>query len=489
VKFSTWVSSGFIGLIAAIAVFADMPFLVLFATIGLLYVAFTVAHPRPALLFWLLLAPVANTYARLSLPVGLPDVTFIRASIGAVIVALLFRSMRERRPFAPFGGAELAMLALISVSLLDLVSRSRNIFSDALQNMDERIIPVLIFVAARNLCAGRDDVKKVAYILVAVGGYLAVHGTYQYFVYSSPDISPVEMMELEAFSPHLAEGRAVGPFGDGIEFGGTAAIAFMSALTLLLYGSGGPARWLLLAMLALLGAAVVESSTRSSWLSLFLAILAFAWLNRQWRMPILASVAAAAIAIVAVTPLLPEDSLLVERASSTEPVYGRLNMYKVAASMAVRRPFLGYGRGEPTFRAARVEVLALGASEAEWAPGQFHNVYVMAQVEWGLVGLLSYLAIQVLFVKAALELRRRLRDQRSFAYHFAGLFLTATVVFVTEGLFVDSPPLLYLNGLYFFLAGVVHAQLDVTRPLPAAVRDLAPPAAVIAGSAGAWPRT
>jgi hypothetical protein len=94
-----------------------------------------------------------------------------------------------------------------------------------------------------------------------------------------------------------------------------------------------------------------------------------------------------------------------------------------------------------------------------------------------------------LFVKAALELRRRLRDQRSFAYHFAGLFLTATVVFVTEGLFVDSPPLLYLNGLYFFLAGVVHAQLDVTRPLPAAVRDFAPPAAVIAGSAGAWPRT
>jgi hypothetical protein len=63
-----------------------------------------------------------------------------------------------------------------------------------------------------------------------------------------------------------------------------------------------------------------------------------------------------------------------------------------------------------------------------------------------------------------MRLRRRLADEQGVGYHFAGLLLAATVVFVTQGLLVDTPPFLYLNGVYFFLAGLALAQLDATAP-------------------------
>jgi O-antigen ligase len=81
-------------------------------------------------------------------------------------------------------------------------------------------------------------------------------------------------------------------------------------------------------------------------------------------------------------------------------------------------------------------------------------------VEWGVVGLAALVVILTLFVRGALALRRRLAGEQNDAYHFAAVFLFATAVYVVQGLFTDTPPFLYLNGLYFFLAGVVYAQLD-----------------------------
>ena len=88
----------------------------------------------------------------------------------------------------------------------------------------------------------------------------------------------------------------------------------------------------------------------------------------------------------------------------------------------------------------------------------------MALVEIGIVGLAAYIAILLLIVRAAIQLRRRLADERYPAYHFAGLVLATTLVFVTQMMFIDTPPMLYLNGLCFLFAGLMFAQIDATAP-------------------------
>src|SRR4029079_10203363 len=111
------------------------------------------------------------------------------------------------------------------------------------------------------------------------------------------------------------------------------------------------------------------------------------------------------------------------------------------------------------------ELSAAGDPDADLAAGQFHNVFLMTLVEWGVVAVAAYVAILVLIVKAALRLRRRLNDPHDPAYQFTGLVIAATVVYVMQGLLVDIPPFQYLNGIFFVLAGLLFAQLDATAPL------------------------
>jgi O-antigen ligase len=244
------------------------------------------------------------------------------------------------------------------------------------------------------------------------------------------------------------------------------AIAFLSALFLALYETKTARRILLLALVPLIGTCVVMSSTRSAWLGAYAGLLMMAALDQRRRTALLTSIAVLTIAGAAATAvLLPQDSMLEERASSVEPIRARLAMYDVGVRIAARRLLTGYGRGAPSRIAARTELYATSnADAAEFAPGQFHNIFLMTLVEWGVGGLIAYVALLVLIAKAAARLRHRFAQRSHLARHFAALFLATMVVFVTQGLFVDIPSLLYLNGVFFFLAGLVHAQLDASAP-------------------------
>jgi O-antigen ligase len=467
VKLSTWLLAAAIGLVVTVTVLTDTWIYPLMATAGLLFVAFAIAFPRPALIVWVLLAPVANVYATVNLPGGVPDITFGRVAITVVSIALLMRTMFRGARLAPFGAVELAMLVLLAVMAFDVV-RSGNPTSDALQDFDERVTPILLFLAARNVFGRFSDVKRALWALVFVGCYLAVHGGYQWATHggitsTGSFVEIVKVDEQRVNESHLNQGRAVGPFSNGTEFGSVTAMAFATALFIALYQTRGLQRAIPIATLPLIGAAVIVSSTRSAWLGAYLGVVLMAWLDRRRRAVLLASIAAITIVGGATAVLLlPADSALEERAASLEPIRARLIMYNIGVRIAARRPLTGYGRGAPSRIAARRELYAMGTPDAELAAGQFHNIFMMTLVEWGVVALVAFVAILTLIVRGAIELRRRLAHEANLIYHFAGLFLAASVMFIVQGMFVDLTAFLYLNGLYFFLAGLTFAQLDAT---------------------------
>jgi O-antigen ligase len=461
-------AAALIGILVSVALVTDMWFRLVLVMSGLSFAAFTLAYPRLGLFVWLLLAPVANEYAKLSLPTGFPDLTFGRVVVGLVSAAVLLRMVLHGRRLVPFGATELAMLTLVAIVGIDLVMRSGNPTSDALQNFDERVTPILLFLAARNLCVRRADLRVAAGILVVVGCYLSLHGAYQFLGLGSSNATTEATVESSVYEggmrvneSHQGEGRAVGPFSSAVEFGSVTGIALLAALYAALYLKQGIARGLPLATVPVIAAGVIFSSTRSPWLGTYLGIALMAALDRRLRIQMLTALGmVTVVAVIAAVVLTPESSSLRERASSTEPISGRLVMYEVGLRIAARRPLTGYGRGAPSRIAAREELFALGSPDADLAPGQFHNVFLTTLVEWGIVGLLAYLWVLALLVKGALDLRRRLADRVDFVFHFAGFFLCAVVVFASQGMLVDIPQFFYLNGVLFFLAGLVFAQLD-----------------------------
>ena len=470
-KLSNWLPAIVIGLVVTTCVLTDTWLYLLMATGAVVFVLFTLAYPKTAMFLWLLIAPLGNAYLQVKIP-QLPDITFNRVIITLVTIALLMRVMFKGARLAPFGIVELVMLVLVAVMSADLV-RSGNPISDGLQDFDERIRPILLFLAARNMFGSLRDLRRVMATVVLLGCYLALHGGYQYLTYGkiATDAAvedPIQRVGDDRVNEsHLAQGRAVGPFVNGTEYGGVAAIAFLSALFIYLYQTRRLSRVAPLAALPFIGAAVVMSSTRSVWLGAYLAVLLMVWLDRQRRALLIAAVVGVTIvAGAAAYVFLPADSNLEERASSLEPIRARLIMYNIGFRIAARKPLTGYGRGAPSRIAARRELYSMGTPDAELAAGQFHNIFMMTLVEWGVFALAAYVALLVLIVRAAIELRRRLAHEAGLVYHFAGFFLAAAVVFIVQGMFVDLTAFLYLNGLFFFLAGLMFAHLDAT-PAPA----------------------
>jgi hypothetical protein len=470
-KPSALITALVVGVIGAAAVITNMWFWLLMAVAGVLFIMFAIAHPRTALLVWLLIAPVADAYATVTIP-GVPDIMFGRVTVVVVSLALLIRVMLKGRPLAAFGAIELAMGILIAVMMLNL-ARSGNPISDFMENFDERVTPIVLFLAARNLWIRRIDLRNAAYILAVVGCYLALHGGYQYVAYgqSAPTAADERLTIHEGGDrvneSHLEEGRAVGPFSSAVEYGGVTAICLVSVLYLAMYRTRGPRRAVVIGLVPVIAAGIIMSSTRSAWIGGYLAVVVMMALDRRRKILVPVTLAVTVVGLAASMVFLSDDSALQERASSLEPVRARLLMYDAGLRLALKNPILGYGRGAPSRIAARKELYAAGDPNADLAAGQFHNVFLMTLVEWGIGALIAYVAVLVLIVKAAIRLRRRLTDQRDPAYHFAGLVIAASVVYVVQGLLVDIPPFLYLNGVFFVLAGLMFAQLDATEPLRA----------------------
>jgi O-antigen ligase len=357
------------------------------------------------------------------------------------------------------------MGALIFLLGADLIVRGSNVASEGLQRFDERIAPVLLFLVARTLYTRAGDARRVIWILILVGVSLFGHGAYQYArSSSSPRITdaPESLTRVEGGDrtneSHFEEGRAVGPFDNAVEYGAVVAMTFGAALAFVLRGSM-ITRGVAATLLVPLAAAVVISMTRSVWIAAYGAVLVLGWIDRPRRALVLSATAAVTVVGLAALLFLPAAASLRERAFSVEPVSGRLLMYEIGVELALERPLTGYGSGGASRRAARRMLMARGGTAAELAPGQFHNMFLTTAIDWGLPGLLALVAIQALFIRAGVALRRQTGegdDER----RVADVFLFATVVYLGQCLLVDTNPFLYLNGAYFFLAGVVFAQLD-----------------------------
>jgi O-antigen ligase len=95
--------------------------------------------------------------------------------------------------------------------------------------------------------------------------------------------------------------------------------------------------------------------------------------------------------------------------------------------------------------------------------GPPHNLYLFTLIQWGLVGLLPYIAVFVLLIRRALKVRRASPDEMTFEYRFANFFLATTVVYMTGGLFADAAALPFLSTLYFIGAGIL-ATLPTEKP-------------------------
>ena len=134
-------------------------------------------------------------------------------------------------------------------------------------------------------------------------------------------------------------------------------------------------------------------------------------------------------------------------------------MQRAALSMSVDSPLVGYGKGKRAFVRGRADhVSSVGSISADYGleAGPPHNTFLFTQLQWGLFGLIPYVAIFYLLVVSCLEIRRLRPDGESIPHCMAAFFLATTALYVTQGMFMDVAELNFLTSLYFILGGYVE---------------------------------
>lgn len=436
----------------------------LVAGAGAVFLVFGIMHPRVVLWTWLLLAPLGERYGQLSLPIGLPDVTFTRGVIGVVALALLLRVALRVESLKPVRRVGAPALALAAVMGADLAWRGQDIPSELLQHLDELGVPVLLYVFARQYLGRPADLWRTAWTLTIVGLYLGAMGASQFLEFTAVD-SQVSMVAIERVGGSrvnenfLAQGRSTGPFSSPLEFGAVGTYAFAAALLVTSRFRGLLARGVAVTALGLSAAAVVFSATRSVWPGPVVAALLIAGLDRQRRWVSVAATVAVLVLGGAVFLALPGREVVADRALVTTSVYSRLATYRIGWELAVRRPLTGHGTGEATLRAAQAEAIRLGAL-SEGASGEFHNTFLSMLVQWGVAGPITYIAVLTALLGIVFEARRQARARQPELVAFTGFVLACWTILLLQHLVVSTTPFHFLNGVSFLLVGITHAQLD-----------------------------
>jgi O-antigen ligase len=359
------------------------------------------------------------------------------------------------------------MLVFCGVLLGDLYIRSSSLASEGLIVFDTYGTPFLLFFAVKNLMALPKDGTRFFAILFCLGVYLAIWGIYQYATFSGkdPSLAQVDVGVIAGVEQErdvagaISLGRAVGPFDDSVQFGAVVGICFIWTFFLALYKTRGMIRvWLALALLVM-GVAIVISLQRSVWLGFFIAFVAIAVMQRRLRRMIVTAFLVVSVISLGTTLVLLDYSRVEERLVDEYSIKQRIIMYQAALSMAVESPVAGYGKGKRAFVRGRLDhVSSVGSIGADFGleAGPPHNIFLFTLLQWGLLGLVPYLAILYFLIACSLEIRRLRPNRQSFPHCLAVFFLATTALYVTQGMLMDVAELTFLTSLYFILGGFLE---------------------------------
>jgi O-antigen ligase len=260
----------------------------------------------------------------------------------------------------------------------------------------------VLFLVADRARDGRAAAKIVAAYLVGAG-LGSAYGVVKW-LFEVLGSRPLERLE--------------GGFSTAMTAGNVLATAFVVVLAAL--GQAGVRTRLLAAVSGVgVGAALVATRTRSSWLGALAGALTLALLGRSRRWVLAGLVLALAVGL-AVTPVRQRVASAFNPQEFT--ARGRVSLWLTGWDLYRERPLTGWGLADHKRRIAEHR-----RPDATFVAGHFHDNFVQVAVSTGTLGLVAYLALHAALLVALW--RRRTRAPWAVAalgvwvsFQLAGLF-------------------------------------------------------------------
>lgn len=377
----------FLGALLGLLTFRIPLLVLLFLVVAVIGAAIVLCVPETGLMVVLLALPFVGT-----MPLTLLCLY--------VDLAYLFKLMRCKRVMV-IEAIDIAVagfgLALLFLGGLTSIRRG-----SSLQQVALYLVYILTYLMAANSIRGKKLADRVAdcMLLSALGASLM--GIYQNIVGLE---SSVSWLDQEMFAE--IGSRVVGPFDNPNVFGEYLIMVLPLALCCMALG-GGIRRALGLVVTGTVGVALIFTWSRGAWLGAMLAVGLFLLLLQ----PKLLRLALPGLLALPFLPAVVPASILnrltsIGNLADTSTAY-RVSIWTASVKMIKEIFVTGIGTGSQAFTALYPVYALGGAAYALHA----HNLYLQIFIELGLLGMLTFVIMLVLFYKWVFYNYRTITNRR-----------------------------------------------------------------------------
>lgn len=301
---------------------------------------------------------------------------------------------------------------------------------------------LLIFFLVVNNVKQEAEVEKLLTILVTMSASVGLYAIWQH--YSGMDLYRNELLE-----PRGGVFISLGFFSHHLTLGGYLMLVFLLAAVLAFHARrAGVRRIIDICAPIVLGLSLVFSYARSAWLGAAAGVLAFGLLRGgKFILLLMAGVVVLALLIYAIEPTT-WDRLTEMNLSKDRPESTRIRLWQTSIRMIKDSPVWGVGLGGwgVLFHEYKVE----GVYDATCHP---HNDFLNVAVNTGLIGLLAYVSIWIIFLYSTIKSMAINKDNR-FARSVQMGAVAAMVAFLFAGLLQCYYTDAEVNMLLLFILGL-----------------------------------
>ena len=399
--------------------------------------------------------------------------------IGIVVLVLLAAAMLVLGRFRlrsawPVSGAIAAVAVYFFVSALISGFETRSVVTVHYRLIGGYLFPFAVFILVLHAFQKEHDLRRLTVFFALVSVYLTFVGWCEHLGWRSL-IFPRFINDP---SVGIHWGRVRGPFVMSPGMGLALTYCFFN--NLILARNTVRWRWLLYALNALMLPAIFWTDTRSVWLAF--VICSFIWVMYSRRrtgrvvgVSLLLGLALT-VAVANMTNLLSAER---EKGGWTgmEPILMRVGLAKMTWNIFEEHPAFGLGFGH--FRDYASEY-ARDPSSAAYAFGSTaleHNNLLSILAETGIVGLVLYLIMMILVLRASVRLYRKLPSSGAGFLNrdMLVLYWILAVAYFIDGTFRETSSEPFSNCLFFGFSAIPIALDYLLGPTQVRSRAAFPP--------------
>lgn len=346
----------------------------------------TVNRPLNGVLVWLFFMVFIETWVKIPMGAGLPDLSFSRFTIAFLAISMLAMAAIGRLRVAPIGLAEICILAT-PIGIMIAAPQSVNPHPKGIIQtaIALHFTPLVMYFFAKNLVQNKKDLQKLFWTIALLG---FVSGTYAAYEHATGNVL------------FVAENKEVGRLfrGSGIRIirgimGGTGGMGRALAATIpvtfyLFLERKGPdvRKFLLAGMLAAQFYGIVIAMSRTPWYALLSALFIMQLFYPQFRKAFYVIVFVAAIVLWATWDQVSESDAADRVGDRVSTLEGREARWQAGFNMWQAKPIRGWGFGRYQQESGRFRTDGKRSNL-----GAIENDYLHILVGSGLIGFLPYL--------------------------------------------------------------------------------------------------